>query len=169
MKRNFIVLTLAWIVSILFINLARRVFGKTFIADDACNSCGRCVNACPVKAIYMHNGKPRWKSNCESCQRCINICHQKSIQLSVLKLVIFATFQLVPLLIIKPINNHLASFNFTINILLFITMFLANTFIADVVIKLMEKSTLLRKLLQINYTKSFRRNLAAGFDIKFLS
>ena len=165
-KTNIISLVLSWLIFIIFHNFARRVLGKTFIADDACISCGKCKDICPAKVIYMHNGKPRWKSNCESCQRCINICPKASIQLSIIKLVIFITLELVPILIIADINNYIYHLPIIVNIILYCIMFVVNTIIADILISIMERVGPFKKIFNISYTKKYRRNIAKGFNIK---
>lgn len=164
-KRNIIILALSWIVFIAFSKLGRRILGKCFIADNSCINCGKCKEICPAKAIEMHNGKPRWNLKCESCQRCINSCPKKSIQLSVVKLLIFIMAELSPILIIMDINNYLIHLPAILNIILFCILFVMNTFLADILICLMEKVKVFRKLFEINYTKKYRRNIAKGFKV----
>lgn len=54
---------------------------KKFFADKKCVSCGKCERICPVDAIKMQNGKPKWvKDKCEHCMACINRCPKKAIQ-----------------------------------------------------------------------------------------
>ncbi|WPC44362.1 EFR1 family ferrodoxin [Clostridium sp. JS66] len=165
-KLNTIALAVSWVVFIMFINLGRRILGKTFIADDTCIGCGRCEKVCPAKVISMHNGKPKWSSNCESCQRCINTCPQKSIQLSVIKLIIFLILELAPILIIMDINKYMYHLSILVNIILYFAMFAVGTFIANLLISIMERLCIFKKILNINYTKGYRRNTAKGFNIK---
>ncbi|NMM62557.1 4Fe-4S binding protein [Clostridium sp. P21] len=165
-KINIIALTLSWVIFIMFINLGRRILGKTFIADDACINCGKCEKACPAKVISMHNGKPKWSSNCESCQRCINTCPKKSIQLSIVKLAIFIISELAPILIIIDINNYMYHLPVIINIVLYCAMFVISTVIASILISLMERLHIFKKVFNISYTKRYRRNIAKGFNIK---
>lgn len=165
-KPNIIILALSWIIFIMFQNMGRRILGKTFIADDTCINCGKCMEVCPVKVVDMYNGKPRWNSNCESCQRCINICPQKSIQLSIVKLVIFVISELIPILIISYINSYIYNLPIMVDIILYCLMFVINTIIANVLISVMEKVRIFRKLFKANYTKKYRRNIAKGFNIK---
>jgi len=165
-KPNIIILILSWVIFVMFQNLARRILGKTFIADDTCINCSKCKEVCPVKVIDMYNNKPRWNRNCESCQRCINICPQKSIQVSVIKLVIFVILELIPIFIISYINNYIYNLPIIVNIILYCLMFVINTIIADVLISIMERVRIFRKLLKVSYTKKYRRNIAKGFNIK---
>lgn len=54
---------------------------KPFFADDNCNACGLCARICPIHAITMEDGKPRWvKMQCTQCMGCINRCPQRAIQ-----------------------------------------------------------------------------------------
>jgi ferredoxin len=165
-KINIILLALSWVIFIMFINLGRRILGKTFIADNACISCGKCEKVCPAKVISMHNGKPKWSSNCESCQRCINTCPKKSIQLSIVKLAIFIISELAPILIIIDINNYMYHLPVIINIILYCVMFVVSTIIASILISIMERLHIFKKVFNISYTKRYRRNTAKGFNIK---
>ncbi len=165
-KINSITLILYWGIFILFTSFGRRILGKTFIADDTCVNCGKCKAICPVKAIDMYNGKPIWNSNCESCQRCINMCPKESIQLSIMKLVIFVISELIPILIIVYLNKYIYHLSITINIFLYCIMVVINTIIANNLIYMMEKISLFRKIFEISYTKKYRRNTAIGFNIK---
>jgi ferredoxin len=164
-KMNVFALSLSWIVFTVFRNFARRVLGKTFIADKSCANCGKCKSVCPAKAINMYEGRPKWNWNCESCQRCINICPKKSIQLSIVKLLIFLILELIPIWILMEINDHVYSLLIIENIVLYIIMFFVNTTAAAAIIGIMEKVRIMRKILEISYTKKYRRNLAADFKI----
>ena len=43
-----------------------------FHVDDQCVGCGKCVERCPVEAMAMENGRPRWvKERCALCMACI--------------------------------------------------------------------------------------------------
>lgn len=165
LKRNILTLALSRAIFIGFSKLGRRILGKCFITDNSCINCGKCKEICPVKAIDMHKGKPRWNLKCESCQRCINSCPKKSIQLSVVKLLIFIMAELSPILIIMDINNYFIHLPAIFNIILFFILFIINTFLVDILICLMEKVKVFRKLFEISYTKKYRRNIAKGFKI----
>lgn len=164
-KMNILGLGLSWIVFAIFRNFARRVLGKTFIADKSCINCGVCKNICPAKAIDIHEGRPKWNWKCESCQRCINMCPKKSIQLSILKLLIFLILELVPIWILMKINIYIYSLSIIANIVLYFIMFFINTIAGGVIIDTMEKVRIIRKILEVSYTKKFRRNVAADFKI----
>ena len=53
---------------------------KKFWVDDKCNSCGICLNVCPVRNIEMTNKKPSWLHRCEQCLACLQWCPQEAIQ-----------------------------------------------------------------------------------------
>jgi len=54
---------------------------KMFTVDDACNGCGLCARICPIHAIALEDGKPKWvKKHCTQCMGCINRCPQRAIQ-----------------------------------------------------------------------------------------
>ena len=53
---------------------------KKFWVDDKCNSCGICLNVCPVSNIEMTNKKPSWLHRCEQCLACLQWCPQEAIQ-----------------------------------------------------------------------------------------
>jgi len=165
-KSNVIVLMFSWFTFIVFSNLARKILGKTFIADDSCINCSKCKNICPSKTIHMMNEKPRWNWNCENCQRCINMCPQKSIQLSIVKLAIFVVMEVLPIFIIININKYAVDLPIIVNIILYGIMFGINTILANSVINLLEKVNLFRKILQFSYTKKYRRNIAEDFNVK---
>jgi ferredoxin len=58
----------------------RFFLAKTFIANSQCNNCGLCVKECPTSSITIINNRPYWKLSCESCMRCLNFCPQKAIE-----------------------------------------------------------------------------------------
>lgn len=61
--------------------IAGRFFlAKTFIANNDCNNCGKCIAECPTASIKIVNNRPYWKLSCESCMRCLNSCPEKAIE-----------------------------------------------------------------------------------------
>ena len=67
-------------VALAYYFYGRFILSKTFIASNACNQCGLCVQDCPANAISMVNEKPFWSYNCESCMHCMNYCPQRAIE-----------------------------------------------------------------------------------------
>jgi Pyruvate/2-oxoacid:ferredoxin oxidoreductase delta subunit len=58
----------------------RFFLSKTFIANSNCNNCGICIKECPTASIILVNNRPYWKLTCESCMRCMNLCPRKAIE-----------------------------------------------------------------------------------------
>lgn len=56
------------------------VHAKKFYATDACISCGKCSDVCPLKNIWLENGKPVWGKHCTHCMACICRCPSKAIE-----------------------------------------------------------------------------------------
>ena len=60
--------------------IGRFFLAKTFVASADCNQCGKCLEACPVKAIRMVDNRPFWTLSCESCMHCMSYCPVKAIE-----------------------------------------------------------------------------------------
>lgn len=58
----------------------RFFLAKTFIANSNCNNCGICIQECPTESIIMVRDRPYWKFTCESCMRCMNRCPRRAIE-----------------------------------------------------------------------------------------
>jgi ferredoxin len=58
----------------------RFFLSKTFIANSDCNNCGICIKECPTSSIIYVRNRPYWKLTCESCMRCLNNCPQRAIE-----------------------------------------------------------------------------------------
>lgn len=56
------------------------VHAKKFYATDACISCGKCVDVCPLNNIRLENKKPKWGKNCTHCMACICRCPSEAIE-----------------------------------------------------------------------------------------
>lgn len=53
---------------------------KGFSASDACISCGKCAERCPLNNISLSAGKPVWHGNCTHCMACIGGCPAEAIE-----------------------------------------------------------------------------------------
>lgn len=61
--------------------IAGRFFlAKTFYANNNCTKCEICIKECPTASLIMVNKRPYWKISCESCMRCFNICPEKAVE-----------------------------------------------------------------------------------------
>lgn len=63
--------------------LARRMFprlDRQFSSDEKCNSCGVCVQLCPVNNITLEQEQTFWNGNCQQCFACIQWCPQQAVQ-----------------------------------------------------------------------------------------
>lgn len=56
------------------------VHAKKFYAADACISCGKCANVCPLNNIHLEAGKPVWGKSCTHCMACICRCPSEAIE-----------------------------------------------------------------------------------------
>lgn len=56
------------------------VHAKKFYATDACISCGKCVDVCPLNNTRLENSKPTWGNNCTHCMACICRCPSGAIE-----------------------------------------------------------------------------------------
>ena len=62
-----------WVASLPDIDRLYRV-------EPQCNSCGICVQVCPVDNIALEDGKPTWFGRCQHCLACMQLCPQQAIQ-----------------------------------------------------------------------------------------
>ena len=70
---------LSFLVYCLF-TLGVKIFYNFFQVSGKCSGCAVCEKICPVNAIVMKDGKPRFSSKCEHCQGCVNTCPLRAIQ-----------------------------------------------------------------------------------------
>lgn len=56
------------------------VHAKKFYATDACISCGKCVDVCPLRNIRLAGKKPVWGKDCTHCMACICRCPGEAIE-----------------------------------------------------------------------------------------
>jgi len=84
--------------------VGRFLFAKSFVASAACDGCGLCVRQCAVQAVRLLRGRPFWSFRCESCMRCMNLCPKRAIETAhgfVVGLLLL--FDLVLLQLIHPV------------------------------------------------------------------
>lgn len=76
-----VLLVLSCLLSIVFVSCTEKS-NSIFEADaSACNSCGKCVEVCPVKAITLVNGKAVIDvAKCNKCGKCAVICPTDAIK-----------------------------------------------------------------------------------------
>lgn len=67
-------------VAPLYYLFGRFFFAKSFYASASCNNCDTCSTRCPVGAIIQVQGRPFWTFRCESCMRCMNECPRRAIE-----------------------------------------------------------------------------------------
>jgi ferredoxin len=67
-------------ISIGYYIVGRFFLAKTFYATHSCNACGICEKQCGVGAIKMKQQKPYWTFQCESCMKCMNTCPKRAIE-----------------------------------------------------------------------------------------
>lgn len=70
-------------VSAGYMIFGRFIMARSYFSDENCDGCGICARRCPVGAIIMKEKRPYWKYSCESCMRCSNICPKRAVNSSV--------------------------------------------------------------------------------------
>jgi ferredoxin len=53
---------------------------KPFTVSDACVSCGKCADVCPLGNVRLEEGKPIWDAWCTHCMACICVCPTSAIE-----------------------------------------------------------------------------------------
>jgi ferredoxin len=166
---------------VLYRTVGRRSLGKLYVADAACNGCGKCVRSCPAGAIALQGGRPRWNLGCEGCQRCINSCPNRAIQTSivrlagtlVLQLLALATFIGLFLLPYRdifmdgaigpvPVSGWWPGFALALAAWALV-FFLLTRYVLDELIWRGERTRALWPVFQATFTRGYRRYLDPGF------
>lgn len=57
-----------------------NVRAKPFWVSNACISCGRCRQVCPLGNIQLREGRPVWGRRCTHCMACICLCPVEAIE-----------------------------------------------------------------------------------------
>ncbi len=155
---------------VVFQIFGRRGLGKLYVADPGCTKCGKCVNACPVKAIWISLGRPRWNWKCQGCQRCINICPHKSIQLSLFRAGIMFGGIILPLnawayllLPLSIFSAHAGMAGIMFDVAIWFMLYLAALYVLDKIFFLLEVVPILGKLMSLNLSSPNRRYLDPAF------
>lgn len=58
----------------------RWLSDKYYYVTDACISCGKCAEVCPLQNITLEGGKPRWHGHCTQCEACYHYCPRNAVQ-----------------------------------------------------------------------------------------
>jgi len=134
-------------VALLYFFIGRFIIAKTFYASPACDDCGICIKQCPVTAIKHIDNRPFWTVHCESCMKCMNICPQKAIETShgllvytgiLYAVIIGLIYNLIPLLSDHSFMRFVLG-NFVFFILLILLyktqhLFLKNKYMAKIIV-----------------------------------
>ena len=56
------------------------VHAKKFYVTDACISCGKCAEVCPLGNTRIEDGRPVWGGSCTHCMACICRCPKEAIE-----------------------------------------------------------------------------------------
>lgn len=93
-------------ISIGYYFYGRFALSKTYIATNACNQCGLCAENCPVNAISIKDNMPFWSYKCESCMKCMNQCPHRAIETphGFVTIIWWFAFSILPFLIWKFIS-----------------------------------------------------------------
>ncbi len=69
-------------VSLGYVLMGRFYLAKILYPSSKCNGCGLCARSCPFSAIKMLGipSRPYWTLLCESCMRCMNYCPCRAIE-----------------------------------------------------------------------------------------
>ncbi|WP_230741889.1 EFR1 family ferrodoxin [Methanooceanicella nereidis] len=168
---GLIVALLSYPFGFLYGLMGRRGLGKMFVADSKCISCGKCEKACPSKTITLINKKPSWNWDCQGCQRCINICPVKAIQTSIMRLAIMwlgIPALLMAYWIAGPLAGHyylkpdwLPGIMY--DVFLFMLGWTVLLYPADKLILALEFVPGIRKIMELSFTRKYRRYLDSEF------
>jgi Pyruvate/2-oxoacid:ferredoxin oxidoreductase delta subunit len=157
-------------IAFMYFLYGRFYFAKVFIASTDCDMCRICELKCPTASIHIINKRPFWKFSCESCMRCINICPRRAIQAShSLAAVIAVAGSFLPLaLLLKILNSHVPAAlqrpaDFIVNWGISLTLFFL---VSGAVFWLIRIKWINKLFSATSLTKYWRRYLAPGIKPK---
>jgi len=148
-------------IAVAYYLFGRFALSKTYIATDACNQCGLCVENCPVHAISMKDNKPYWSYKCESCMQCMNNCPQRAIETphGFITIIWWFAFSILPLFILNFINNYVDAKSF-LNDIVYYVLFTITSFLVIFgsyrVIHFLMKFNLINKIIATTSLTSYR-------------
>jgi Pyruvate/2-oxoacid:ferredoxin oxidoreductase delta subunit len=151
----------------LFRVFGRVALGKLYVADSDCTACGRCVSECPARAIRLHGKQPRWGWSCQASQHCFNTCPRNAIQTSWLRVIAEAIHSLIPIpFLVWRLGPHpyVPVRPVLLEVLFWLAVFAAFTWLLDEVIWLLGLIPGVKRLVEWNFTKRFRRYLEPHFS-----
>ncbi len=69
-------------VSLGYLLMGRFYLARLFFATERCTGCGLCARSCPFGVLKMRGTPPRpyWTWACESCMRCMNFCPERAVE-----------------------------------------------------------------------------------------
>ena len=153
-------------VAFMYFMYGRFFFAKLYIASTDCDACSLCEQKCPTASIIMINKRPFWKFSCESCMRCINICPRKAIQTShSLAVVIAVISSFLPIaLLLKILNSYIPlslhkPADFIVNWGISLTLFFV---VSGLVFWLIRLKWINKFFAATSLTKYWRRYIAPG-------
>ena len=144
----------------------RFAMGKLYVADKDCNACGVCARGCPARAIRLAGRRPRWNWSCEGCQRCINTCPKNAIQSAWVRLAAEAVHAFIPIpFLIWRLGHHpwIPVRPVLLEVLFWLGAYMLFTVLLDEFVWLLGLVPGIRRVVELNFTKHFRRYLEPHF------
>jgi len=136
--------------------VGRFVFAKSFYASADCDSCGLCIEQCPVQAIKIVDKRPFWTFKCESCMRCMNNCPKRAIETAHGLIVIVSIFSSVGLIILLQNILQYTIKSLFIRLALWSGIFLALLWILYYIQHLLIKNSILSKIISLTSLTHFK-------------
>ncbi len=157
-------------IALMYFAYGRFWLAKLFFASSACDGCGICAEKCPTASIRMRGGRPFWKFSCESCMRCLNVCPRKAVQVShLLAVLIGIGGSLLPMgLLLRLIDPALPAalrepVNFVVNWLIYIGFIFSASGLVYLLLRARPFNALFT---YTSLTRYWRRYIAPGIGAK---